>query len=213
MAEKRDSQGAVTQLRANAPPSLNAAPEFSMPSTISRAAEWLSGPDGAWPPDVKRQAMNAREVSYWISSLETALVPAAAREIVTALEALSLQYWSKEFSREDAKILARQWVEDFGHLPLDVVAEACRQWRRTQSWFPKINEFLGIAEPLLARRRAALKAARTVLDALEGRQGEGSSGPQYQSLQGLIDRLRAGEEAARAEPEDVPNDDYVGERA
>lgn len=165
MAERRDSMGAVTPSRGNAIAAQNAAPESSMPSAIWRAGSFLA--DGVWPPDLSRKDFSLPEVKSWISSLQAALRGASVLEIGALLEGLSIQYWSKDFSREDAGIMARQWAEDFAHVPRDILADACRTWRRTQNWYPKPAELLALISPMLARRKEALRSAEAVLNALE----------------------------------------------
>lgn len=45
-------------------------------------------------------------------------------------------------NRETADLAAMTaiYIEDLAEFPIDVIAEACRSWRRSEKWFPRIAE-------------------------------------------------------------------------
>lgn len=72
--------------------------------------------------------------------------PASEREVVGLLEALFQHYPSRVMSGGQAQIW-RDWIEDVGHLPPDVLADACRKWRRADNRFsPSPGQLLALVD-------------------------------------------------------------------
>lgn len=140
-------------------------PERSMPSKLSRAAEWLAD-GGPWPPDVKADDIDVRAAEALRISLIDALRPAPAARIIQLLTGLMLHFPRPDFSQEQAKMVCMDMAQDFAELPLDIFEEACRAWRQTEKWFPRTAELLAKAQALLAVRKSALRDVQRVLAAL-----------------------------------------------
>jgi hypothetical protein len=89
------------------------------------------------------------------------LEPAEPRTIAGLIEALTVHYWTKTMDAASMRIYVRDWIDDLGHLPPDVVHSACAQWRRGDNAFmPTPGKLLAIAEPIASfRTRLAERAA------------------------------------------------------
>lgn len=98
------------------------------------------------------------------------MAPATKAEILSILEALNMRYWSPDYTREEAKEIARQDCEDYREMPADLLQDACAAWRRRpdSKWAPKTGELLAICAPMLQRRRDAREAMRRLHQALVG---------------------------------------------
>jgi hypothetical protein len=166
-----------------------------MPSRIWRAGSFLI--DGGWPKDVRREDLDPEQVSRLLNDLTQSLKGAAPMEIGGLLESLSIQFWTQDFGRDEARALARQWAEDFAHVPGDILAEACRIWRRTETWFPKPAELLAVVKPLLDRRRDALKHATAVHNALNRAPKQVEAAASNETEDELIERVLARSRALR----------------
>jgi hypothetical protein len=95
------------------------------------------------------------------------LEPAEPRTIAGLIEALTVHYWTKTMDAASMRIYVRDWIDDLGHLPPDVVHSACAQWRRGDNAFmPTPGKLLAIAEPIASfRTRLAERAADLISNA------------------------------------------------
>jgi len=90
------------------------------------------------------------------------------------LEALFLHYPARALSQAEHGLIWADWIDDLADVPVDLLASACRMWRRSSERFaPTPGQLLakvggerhwGLVRATLARR------AQTVLDLVEGRQ-------------------------------------------
>ena len=78
--------------------------------------------------------------------------------VATALLRLQGHYWRPDFSPAQARELYEDFMDDLGHIPPDILDEACAAYRRDPEarYFPRPGQLLAIAEPLLAERRRAI---------------------------------------------------------
>lgn len=78
--------------------------------------------------------------------------------VATALLRLQAHYWRPEFTPAQARELYEDFMDDLGHIPPDILDEACAAYRRDPDarFFPRPGQLLAIAEPLLAERRRAI---------------------------------------------------------
>lgn len=78
--------------------------------------------------------------------------------VATALLRLQGHYWRPDFSPAQARELYEDFMDDLGHIPPDILDEACAAYRRDPEarFFPRPGQLLAIAEPLLAERRRAI---------------------------------------------------------
>lgn len=80
------------------------------------------------------------------SSTMSANRPANEGEIVGRLEALFQHYPPRTMTGGQAQVW-RDWIEDVGHLPSDVLADACRKWRRANNRFaPSPGQLLALVD-------------------------------------------------------------------
>ncbi len=115
----------------------------------------LSG--GNWIPPVALSEVEASELKGALARFTQALAPArpdAARELLSRL-AMSCQL--EAMPEEVWRIRLDDYVADLGDVPEDLIAEACRLWRRREKFWPTISEFLALIEPELARRRRTFR--------------------------------------------------------
>jgi hypothetical protein len=73
-----------------------------------------------------------------------ALKPAKLSEILAILSKLRLHYPLANIESRQVEILLSDYVEDLSFSPLDLLLEACREYRRNPAnqFFPKIGELL-----------------------------------------------------------------------
>lgn len=188
------------------PSAMTSWPERSMPSKLSRAAEWLR--DGVWPPDISAADIDRASASALRDRLIDGLRAAPPKSILTSLMTLMLHFPRPEFSQGQAKAVCLDMVQDFAEIPLDIFDAACGDWRRTQKWFPRPAELLTKANSLLATRKAALRDVERVLAAID-RPGQRVQGDNFEEadrrgaealrayLEGLKGRIEAEETAKR----------------
>ena len=60
--------------------------------------------------------------------------------------------------RAATETMIEVYVEDLEHVPADLLADACRQWRRRERFFPTISELLALVDGPLKERRNRLFA-------------------------------------------------------
>ena len=113
--------------------------------------------DGNWVPPVALSEDQASELEGALAKFAQLLEPAqpdAARELLSRLamnlrlEAMPEKAWRMHLD---------DFVADLGDVPDDLIAEACRLWRRREKFWPTISEFLALVEPELARRRRTFR--------------------------------------------------------
>lgn len=102
------------------------------------------------PPESERMQV--------LSELKAGLWGAGPEYVATALLRLQAHYWRPEFTPAQAKELYADFMDDLGHIPPDILDEACAAYRRDPEarFFPRPGQLLAIAEPLLAERRRAV---------------------------------------------------------
>lgn len=141
-------------------------PERSVPSKLSRAAEWLTD-GGSWPPDVKPSDIDKRGAVVLRDSLVASLNGATPQTVITMLTQLMLHYPRPDFTDGQARQVCMDMAQDFAGVPSDIMAETCREWRRTERWFPRTSELLAKANAMVEARKRALRDVRRVLDAID----------------------------------------------
>lgn len=60
----------------------------------------------------------------------------------------------------DLRPLLAIYLEDLVEYPPDLLTNACREWRRTQKFWPTISELIALMEPRVKHRREMLGYAR-----------------------------------------------------
>lgn len=59
----------------------------------------------------------------------------------------------------DLRPMLAIYLEDLVEYPPDLLTNACREWRRTQKFFPTISELIALMEPRRKHRREMLRYA------------------------------------------------------
>lgn len=98
-----------------------------------------------------------------MAEAERALTAAAAPHVIVArLEALFRHYPA---SGGGGTTVWKDWLEDVGHLPDHVLADACRKWRRSDARFaPSPGQLLKLVDPDYLYRRKLAELAIKALD-------------------------------------------------
>ena len=112
------------------------------------------------------QALSA--LRDFLDHAEAMMVPAAVKQIAGHIERLTLHYWTKPLDSASMRLYVRDWIDDVGHLPVDVLASACAQWRRgANAFMPTPGQLLALADPILRYRRALAQRAASLIDDAE----------------------------------------------
>lgn len=73
--------------------------------------------------------------------------PVARPAALALLEKLFQHYPPKALNAAAQKSSWEDWLEDVGHLPQDVLADACRAWRRADNkWAPAPGQLLALVD-------------------------------------------------------------------
>ncbi len=120
----------------------------------------------AWEPDRVRLLEEAKTL------LDAALFPATAKEIGGHVGTLMLHYPPRTLSPSDRRIVAEDWLSDFGDVPADILQAACQQWRRSPNTYaPTPGHLLELAKPPLETRRLWLRLATEILERQKAKAG------------------------------------------
>jgi hypothetical protein len=93
------------------------------------------------------------------------MVPADVKQIAGHIERLTLHYWTKPLDPASMRLYVRDWIDDVAHLPVDVLASACAQWRRgANAFMPTPGQLLALADPILRYRRALASRAASLIE-------------------------------------------------
>lgn len=92
------------------------------------------------------------------------------------IEGLRLHYPAQKLNEREAELVAADWLEDFAHVPLDVLEQACRHWRRSPARFaPSPGQLLDYVRPLIEARQVGLRRIDMFLERLECEEAGGAS--------------------------------------
>lgn len=83
--------------------------------------------------------------------------PAAVRDLLLRL---AMSCMLQDMPESAWAVHLEDFVEDLSDIPIDLIADACRTWRRQCKFFPSIAEFLALAEPEARKRRHTLDRLR-----------------------------------------------------
>jgi len=95
--------------------------------------------------------------------------PATPKEIAGRIEALTVHYWDRQRDEASSRIYVRDWVDDMGEVPADILEAACVAWRRSDARFmPTPGQLLKLAGEIQYWREFYLQRAIRLLKASEG---------------------------------------------
>ena len=95
-------------------------------------------------------------LSEAIAGYEQFVIPASAFETRRELTELAMSCRMEQRLDHEWKIHLNNFLEDLENIPLDIIQDTCRFWRKTEKFWPTIAEFLKLAEPKLAERLSIL---------------------------------------------------------
>ena len=113
-----------------------------------------TGYTGGWLPPSVSEAQGA-EIVEELALARQAVTPAGPEATGLILAKLALVVIVPEGN--DHKTMMSVYIEDLEDVPADVLDDACRQWRRTQKFWPTIAELLELCEPEVRERRRRLR--------------------------------------------------------
>lgn len=82
----------------------------------------------------------SRDDAAAILAATTIFNNATADEIKTELAGLFLAMPMANRETADLAAMTSVYVEDLEEFPIDIIRSACRSWRRSEKWFPRIAE-------------------------------------------------------------------------
>jgi hypothetical protein len=95
------------------------------------------------------------EMQAHIAALRASLVPAQREQIVMLLTRLAAHFWNDR-GETQWKIVFEDYASDLAEMPLDILAEGIRRYRKAAKFWPKVSELLEHMTPLLAKRKLQL---------------------------------------------------------
>ena len=108
----------------------------------------------------------------YIDEAERLARPASEAEMIVLLERLFLHYPAPVHSDAANAMRWLDWLDDFGDMPPDVLAAACREWRNGDNRFApapgQLKALVGGKDHWGKMRVAYLERAQAVLAILEG---------------------------------------------
>ena len=115
-----------------------------------------------WTPPARLSSERAEGVSQAIAAHEAALMPAEPDDLRRVLSRLAMSCQMEDISAQVWSIRLSDFIEDVGHVPLDLVADACTQWRRTRKFWPVVADFLALIESELKARRRTMERLKVL---------------------------------------------------
>jgi len=92
------------------------------------------------------------------------LIPARPEQIALEIEALALHYPTINRTYEESLIINGHWLEDLSGWPLDMIQDACRNWRNSpERYFPTPGQLKALSQASLDGRRSLAERARELL--------------------------------------------------
>lgn len=137
--------------------------------TIDEKLDWA---DDAWRLPDRVPAEMRPLLPAMIGEYQTAMQPANPREIAVVLGQLAVHFWHPDRPAEHHRMLFDDYISDLSEYPIGVIAEAARDWRRTERWWPKLAELRERCDAILRRRRkesARLRFLQWCAEQFDGR--------------------------------------------
>lgn len=118
---------------------------------------------GDWLPPVALSEVEAAALSGALATAIQVLEPADPVVTRALLSSLAMNCRLEDLPDKIWQMHLNDFVSDLSDVPENVIADACRVWRRRKKFWPVISEFLELVRPELARRRQTLRRLQ-VLD-------------------------------------------------
>ena len=111
-------------------------------------------------PETRRRLMVAERL------LSRSLIPAKADEVRAAVAGLLCHYPDRGVPPDLMPAVMRDWIDDLGRFPPDILRAACQAWRRgDNAYAPAPGQIIALAEPIARMREFYLRLAREALAA------------------------------------------------
>lgn len=133
--------------------------------TSCLASTWIDGDTGyGWDGRVAGYELvaplPAGELAEAIGTIEAALIPAPAKQIVAELTRLRQLTISRDRSTVDLELLLAAYADELRQYPGDAVTVVLREWPRSHRFWPSLAELVELLEPIVRPRRELLNALR-----------------------------------------------------
>lgn len=133
--------------------------------TSCLASTWIDGDTGyGWDGRVAGYELvaplQADELAEAIGTIEAALMPAPAKQIVAELTRLRQLTISRDRSTVDLELLLAAYADELRQYPGDAVTVVLREWPRSHRFWPSLAELVELLEPIVTPRRELLNALR-----------------------------------------------------
>jgi hypothetical protein len=92
------------------------------------------------------------ELPLVIASYQAAMRPATPQEIAVILGRLATHFPLPDLPPEHHQLAFDDYADDLAEYPIGVIAEAAREWRRKERWWPKIAELRDQCDAILRQR-------------------------------------------------------------
>ncbi len=104
-------------------------------------------------PETRRRLTDAERL------LSRSVIPAEADEVRAAVTGLLCHYPDRGVPSELMPAVLRDWIDDLGRFPPDIVRAACQVWRRgDNAYAPAPGQIIALAEPIARMREFYLRA-------------------------------------------------------
>ena len=111
-------------------------------------------------PETRRRLMAAERL------LSRSVIPAEPEEVHDTVGRLLCHYPDRGVAPDLMPAVMRDWIDDLGRFPLDIVQAACLAWRRgDHAYAPAPGQIIALAEPIARMREFYLRLAREALAA------------------------------------------------
>lgn len=100
------------------------------------------------------------------NQIQRALKPATPREILYSLARLRLHYANNTMGEDELAILLEDYMSDLSLYPLDILDQACLEYRRDGNslFFPKVGQLILLADKYLRPRKLKLERIKKLLE-------------------------------------------------
>lgn len=118
-------------------------------------------------PVIDRNSRLYSQLLEAISRFEKLLEPSCDTETIQLLAKLRLHFVLSQLSEAEIGILINDYLEDVSIYPLDIIEQACIDYRRDKNslFFPKVGQLLELIKERWYPRKYKLQKLKKLLDA------------------------------------------------
>lgn len=115
-----------------------------------------------WVPPSSINNEDKALIALVVVDIERSLIPASEHEVDFCLASLASVMVFGENSDAGSRASRNAFIEDLCDYPIDLIRDACVQWRRTETFFPIIKDLRSLIVGPYRVRQAELRRARTL---------------------------------------------------